>query len=159
MVPARGTGRAPRVSQLGAVSCAPRLARHPDAPLPALACSLTAASGLDAAPEASAQQLTGATLAAYVPRRVARSAASACPPQPPCCAPMPAVLLFADVSGYSALCVPAAWMSRPAWCSRALFLLLHRTAWMHTRFEQGAWATCRVLNNRACPTHIAAGQH
>ena len=64
------------------------------------------ASELAGAPAAAQAALTGAALAgpaAYVPRRVARSAASANPPVPPCCAPMHAVLLFADVSGYSAL--------------------------------------------------------
>jgi class 3 adenylate cyclase len=58
-----------------------------------------------------------------VPRRVAQLYASSAPPCPPCFAALRAVLLFADVSGYSAL-----------------------TRWMARHFEQGPWATGRVLN-------------
>jgi hypothetical protein len=45
------------------------------------------------------------------------------PPPPPCCSALRAVLLFADVSGFSAL-----------------------TRWMSRTFEQGPWATGRILN-------------
>ncbi len=61
--------------------------------------------------------------AAYVPRRVAQLYAGSTPPVPPCCAPLRAVLLFADVSGYSQL-----------------------TRWMARTFEQGPWATGQILN-------------
>ncbi len=61
--------------------------------------------------------------AAYVPRRVAQLFASPAPPCPPCCAPLRAVLLFADISGYSRL-----------------------TRWMSKAFEQGPWATGQTLN-------------
>jgi hypothetical protein len=43
-----------------------------------------------------------------VHRQVAHHYASSTPPTPPCSAPLRAVLLFADVSGYSAL---TRWMS------------------------------------------------
>jgi hypothetical protein len=70
---------------------------------------------------------------AYVPRRVLQLHAAAAPP---CCSPLRCVLLFADVSGYSAL-----------------------TRWMAANFEQGAWrvddcgrARAQSLN----PSHLAA---
>ena len=124
-----------------------RALRHLTHLKPATRAAVNAAepAGLSSAQAAAQAALTAiAGLAAYVPRRVARSAASANPPAPPCCAPMPAVLLFADVSGYSAL---TAWVRTPA---LALALSLSCPAMcpqMHTRFEQGAWATCCVLNN------------
>jgi hypothetical protein len=45
------------------------------------------------------------------------------PPTPPCSAPLRALLLFADVSGYSRL-----------------------TRWMAGHFEDGPWATSQILN-------------
>jgi class 3 adenylate cyclase len=62
--------------------------------------------------------------AAYVPRMVAQRYASGPAPQPPCCAPLRAVLLFADVCGFSAL-----------------------TRWMAQRYEQGALVTSQALNS------------
>jgi hypothetical protein len=45
------------------------------------------------------------------------------PTPPPCSAPLRALLLFADVSGYSRL-----------------------TRWMAGHFEDGPWATSQILN-------------
>ena len=55
--------------------------------------------------------------------QVAQLYASASPPRPPCCAPLRAVILFADVAGFSSL-----------------------TRWMAARYEQGPWVTCQALN-------------
>ena len=45
------------------------------------------------------------------------------PPKPPCAASLRAVIMFADISGYSRI-----------------------TRWMANRFEEGPWATSQVLN-------------
>ncbi len=62
--------------------------------------------------------------AAYVPRMVAQRYAAGPAPQPPCCAPLRTVLLFANVCGFSAL-----------------------TRWMAQRYEQGALVTSQALNS------------
>ena len=55
------------------------------------------------------------------------------PPKPPCASTLRAVLMFADVSGYSRI-----------------------TRWMANRFEEGPWATSQVLNKVRGPARHGA---
>jgi hypothetical protein len=117
-----------RTALLRRANNAPARAAAPTAPdAPAVALTRPPAAALRytvLSTPASPGPSAAAGLQAYVPRRVAQLYASACPPQPPCSAPLRAILLFADISGYSLL-----------------------TRWLARNFEQGSLAITRVLNN------------